>query len=369
MMIKILVVFGTRPEAIKMCPLVMELNKRKNIQCVVCLTGQHKEMLNQVIDAFNIQVDYNMDLMKKNQSLEFITANVITKMKSILDNEKPNLVLVHGDTTTSVAAAIAAFYHHIPLGHVEAGLRTYNMNSPYPEEFNRQVVDLISEFYFAPTEKAKENLLREGKHSSNIYVTGNTVIDALQTTVKESFQHDILNWCGEDKLILLTTHRRENIGTAMENIFMAVNKITSQYRNVKVVYPVHRNPQIRTIAKKMLAGNENVKMVEPLDVCTFHNIMSKSYLILTDSGGIQEEAPALGKPVLVMRNTTERPEGVMAGTLKLVGTNEEDIVREVGILLLDCVEYMKMSKASNPYGDGHASERIVSIIESYFEEI
>lgn len=368
-MIKILVVFGTRPEAIKMCPLVMELNKHKNIQCVVCLTGQHKEMLNQVIDAFNIQVDYNMNLMKKNQSLEFITANVITKMKSILDNEKPNLVLVHGDTTTSVAAAIAAFYHHIPLGHVEAGLRTYNMNSPYPEEFNRQVVDLISEFYFAPTEKAKENLLREGKRSSNIYVTGNTVIDALQTTVKESFQHDILNWCGEDKLILLTTHRRENIGTAMENIFMAVNKITSQYRNVKVVYPVHRNPQIRTIAEKMLAGNENVKMVEPLDVCTFHNIMSKSYLILTDSGGIQEEAPALGKPVLVMRNTTERPEGVMAGTLKLVGTNEEDIVREVGILLLDCVEYMKMSKANNPYGDGHASERIVSIIESYFEEI
>lgn len=368
LMKKVLVVFGTRPEAIKMCPLVLELNRHKNIKCVVCLTGQHKEMLNQVIDIFNIHVDYNMELMRINQSLEFITISVITNMKNILDEENPDLVLVHGDTTTSVAASMAAFYHHIPVGHVEAGLRTYNMNSPYPEEFNRQVVDLISDLYFAPTEEAKKNLLQEGKNADKIYVTGNTVIDALKTTVNDAFQHDILKWCGKNKLILLTTHRRENIGEAMENIFMAVNNITKKHQNVKVVYPVHKNPQIRELAQKMFCGNINVMLIEPLDVCTFHNIMNKSYLVLTDSGGIQEEAPSLGKPVLVMRDTTERPEGVAAGTLKLIGTNENDIVREVENLLVNKTEYEKMSKANNPYGDGHASEKIANVIENYFEE-
>lgn len=365
---KVISIFGTRPEAIKMCPIVKELERRKNIESIVCLTGQHEDMLQQVMNIFNISAKYNLHIMEKNQTLSMITIKILSRLENIFDAEKPDMILVHGDTSSSFAGALAAFYRNILIGHVEAGLRTYNMNSPYPEEFNRQVVDLISDLYFAPTEGAKKNLLQEGKNADKIYVTGNTVIDALKTTVNDAFQHDILKWCGKNKLILLTTHRRENIGEAMENIFMAVNNITKKHQNVKVVYPVHKNPQIRELAQKMFCGNINVMLIEPLDVCTFHNIMNKSYLVLTDSGGIQEEAPSLGKPVLVMRDTTERPEGVAAGTLKLIGTNENDIVREVENLLVNKTEYEKMSKANNPYGDGHASEKIANVIENYFEE-
>ena len=330
---KILIAFGTRPEAIKMCPVINELKRRKNIETIVCLTGQHEEMLNQVVEMFDIEVKYNLHIMKKNQTLSMITADVLMGMDKILDLEKPDLVLVHGDTSSSFSAALAAFYKHIPIGHVEAGLRTYNMLSPYPEEFNRQAV-----------------------------------IDALKTTVVEDYHNPVLDACGDDKIILLTAHRRENIGSPMENIFNAACDIVNRHNDVSIIYPIHKNPKVREIAKKIFNHNEKVKIIEPLDVYDFHNFLNKSYLILTDSGGIQEEAPALGKPVLVLRDTTERPEGVEAGTLKLVGTNRENIYKETEILLSNKSEYMKMSRAVNPYGDGKASTRSADIIQMYYEE-
>lgn len=365
---KVLVVFGTRPEAIKMCPLVMQLKKTEKIECCVCLTGQHREMLKQVMDIFKIEADHNLDIMQSNQSLSTIMADILKKLETVFEAEKPDLVLVHGDTSTSFAAALSAFYHGVPVGHVEAGLRTYKMQSPYPEEFNRQAVDLISELYFAPTDTARENLIKEGKKRKQIFVTGNTVIDALQTTVVDHYENEHIIWSKGSRLLLVTAHRRENLGQPMRNMFRALKRIVEEFSNVKVIYPIHKNPKVREIADKILTGIERVRMIEPMDVFDFHNFMSQSYLILTDSGGIQEEAPALGKPVLVMRDTTERPEGVVAGTLKLVGTEEESIYMAAKKLLTDEAEYEKMCKAINPYGDGHASEKIVNIILQYFSE-
>lgn len=366
---KILAVFGTRPEAIKMCPLVLQLKRTKHLECIVCLTGQHREMLVQVMDAFGIQEDYNLDIMQQNQTLTSITVNVLSRMEKVLEKEKPDLILVHGDTTTSFTAALAGFYKNIPVGHVEAGLRTYDMYSPYPEEFNRQAADLVAELYFAPTGQARQNLLKEGKKDEKIYVTGNTVIDALLKTVREDYRHEHLDWCQGSRLILLTAHRRENLGEPMRHMFRAVKRIIEEYPDIKVVYPVHRNPKVRQAAREILAGEERIRLIEPLDVVDFHNFMAHSYIILTDSGGIQEEAPSLGKPVLVMRDTTERPEGIEAGTLKLVGTEEERIYREIKGLLEDEKEYQCMSRAVNPYGDGHASERIVRAIVEYWGNI
>lgn len=366
---KILAVFGTRPEAIKMCPLVLQLKRTKHLECIVCLTGQHREMLVQVMDAFGIQEDYNLDIMQQNQTLASITVNVLSRMEKVLEKEKPDLILVHGDTTTSFTAALAGFYKNIPVGHVEAGLRTYDMYSPYPEEFNRQAADLVAELYFAPTGQARQNLLKEGKKDEKIYVTGNTVIDALLQTVREDYRHEHLDWCQGSRLILLTAHRRENLGEPMRHMFRAVKRIIEEYPDIKVVYPVHRNPKVRQAAREILAGEERIRLIEPLDVVDFHNFMAHSYIILTDSGGIQEEAPSLGKPVLVMRDTTERPEGIEAGTLKLVGTEEERIYREIKGLLEDEKEYQCMSRAVNPYGDGHASERIVRAIVEYWGNI
>lgn len=366
---KILAVFGTRPEAIKMCPLVLQLKRTKHLECIVCLTGQHREMLVQVMDAFGIQEDYNLDIMQQNQTLASITVNVLSRMEKVLEKEKPDLILVHGDTTTSFTAALAGFYKNIPVGHVEAGLRTYDMYSPYPEEFNRQAADLVAELYFAPTGQARQNLLKEGKKDEKIYVTGNTVIDALLQTVREDYRHEHLDWCQGSRLILLTAHRRENLGEPMRHMFRAVKRIIEEYPDIKVVYPVHKNPKVRQAAREILAGEERIRLIEPLDVVDFHNFMAHSYIILTDSGGIQEEAPSLGKPVLVMRDTTERPEGIEAGTLKLVGTEEERIYREIKGLLEDEREYQCMSRAVNPYGDGHASERIVRAIVEYWGNI
>lgn len=363
-----MLVFGTRPEAIKMCPLILQLNKVDTIKCCVCLTGQHREMLTQVMKLFQIKEDYNLNIMSVNQSLASITIGILEKMEVIIKEEKPNLILVHGDTSTSFAAALLGFYHNIPIGHVEAGLRTYNMHSPYPEEFNRQAVDLITELYFAPTNLAKENLLKEGKDAKHIFVTGNTVIDALKTTVKENYENEHITWANGSRLILFTAHRRENLGQPMRNMFQALKRIVEEFSDVKVIYPVHMNPKVRIVANEVLSGIEKIRLIEPLDVYDFHNFMARSYLILTDSGGIQEEAPALGKPVLVMRDTTERPEGIEAGTLKLVGTEEDVIYQETKKLLTDQIEYEKMSKAVNPYGDGHASEKIVQAILKYFEE-
>ena len=359
---KVLVVFGTRPEAIKMCPLILQF-KKENIQCIVCLTGQHREMLESVMKSFEIEAHYNLNIMKENQTLCSITSNILEKFNDILMREMPNIVLVHGDTTTSFAAALTAFYNQIPVGHIEAGLRTYDIHSPYPEEFNRKVVDVISKFYFAPTERAKRNLLKEGKRKEDIFVTGNTVIDALDMMVSNSYTSEYLEWLQDSKMILVTTHRRENLGEPMRNIFRAIKRIIEKYPDVKIIFPVHKNPKVREIANKILKDVERVKMIEPLEVFDFHNLMAKSYLIMTDSGGIQEEAPAFGVPVLVMRDTTERPEGIEAGTVKLIGTREEKIYSEVCALLSDESLYKKMSNAINPYGDGHASERIVNILK------
>ena len=359
---KILVVFGTRPEAIKMCPLIKILNKSKGIVCKVCITGQHREMLHQVLNVFEITVDYDLNIMKENQTLFDITYEVMEGIRRVNKIEKPDMVLVHGDTSTTFSTALACFYERIPIGHVEAGLRTYNRYSPYPEEFNRQAVDSIATLYFAPTKYAEDNLIREGKNKESIYVTGNTAIDALKTTVTEEYKNEILDWCGESRLILLTAHRRENWKESLENIFCAVKDIVEKYEDVKVVYPMHKNPIIREKAYKILGNNSRVKLTEPLSVIDFHNIMNKAYLVLTDSGGIQEEAPSLGKPVLVLRDTTERPEGVKAGTLKLAGVKHHAICMKIEELLNDINEYKKMSKASNPYGDGHASERIAKFI-------
>ncbi len=360
---KIFVVFGTRPEAIKMCPLVLELKRRNVFEIVVCVTGQHKQMLDQVLDVFSIVPDYDLAIMQKKQSLFDITNNILKKMKDVLKLEAPDMVLVHGDTTTTFSAALAAFYMKIPVGHVEAGLRTYDIDSPFPEEFNRQAVSIISAYHFAPTELAKKNLLKEGKKADSIYVTGNTAIDALRTTIRKDYIHPELDWAKGSRMILVTVHRRENIGEPMKHIFSAIKKICYKYSNVKVIYPIHMNPIVRQLAYEILGEEERVHIIEPLEVIDFHNFLSESYIILTDSGGIQEEAPSLGKPVLVVRNTTERPEGVAAGTLKLVGTNEKKIYDNISMLLENDEEYKKMSGTSNPYGDGTACCQIADILE------
>ncbi|MDB8771163.1 UDP-N-acetylglucosamine 2-epimerase (non-hydrolyzing) [Ruminococcus sp. 1001136sp1] len=359
---KIMVVFGTRPEAIKMCPLVNELKKRKELQTVVCVTGQHRQMLDMVLEAFEIIPNYNLSIMKDKQTLFDVTTNILNRIKDVLEKEKPNVVLVHGDTSTTFVTALACFYLQIPVGHVEAGLRTYNIYSPYPEEFNRQAVSIISKFNFAPTELSKENLLKEGKDPTSIYVTGNTAIDALKTTIRENYTHPELEWADGSRLIMITAHRRENLGEPMQHMFKAIRRVMDEHPDVKAIYPIHMNPVVREIANEYLDNDDRIHIIEPLDVLDFHNFLNRSYLILTDSGGIQEEAPSLGKPVLVMRDTTERPEGIVAGTLKLVGTKEETIYNEFSRLLSDREEYDAMSKASNPYGDGHACERIADIL-------
>ena len=360
-MIKVLVVFGTRPEAIKMAPVVIALKNEKRIECKVCVTAQHREMLDQVLESFNIKTDYDLDIMQHGQSLSDITAKVLQGLDSVIEEYMPNIILVHGDTTTTFAAALSGFYHKVKIGHVEAGLRTYNKYSPYPEEMNRQMVSRLCDMHFAPTENSKKCLEREGI-KDNIYITGNTVIDALKTTVKNDYSNSILDWVADDRLILLTAHRRENLGDPMKNIFKAVDRISKEYSDVKIVYQIHMNPKVREIANEILKDNDKVRIIEPLEVIDFHNFINKSYLILTDSGGIQEEAPSLGKPVLVLRNTTERPEGIEAGTLELVGTEEEKIYLKTKELLDNKEKYEKMSKAVNPYGDGEASGRIVDAI-------
>lgn len=358
----VMLVFGTRPEAIKMCPLVNELKSRKNINTVVCVTGQHRQMLDQVLNAFNVVPDYDLSIMKDKQTLFDITTNILNNIGQVLDEVKPDVVLVHGDTSTTFVTALACYYKQIAVGHVEAGLRTYNIYSPYPEEFNRQAVSIISEFNFAPTEKAKQNLLSEGKAEKNIFVTGNTAIDALKTTVREDYSHPELDWANDSRLIMITAHRRENLGEPMHNMFRAIRRVMDENPDVKAIYPIHMNPVVRKAAEEELGGCDRIHIIEPLEVLDFHNFLARSYLILTDSGGIQEEAPSLGKPVLVMRDTTERPEGIEAGVLKLVGTEEQVIYDNFKLLLDDKNAYEAMSKASNPYGDGKACKRIADIL-------
>lgn len=360
---KVMFVFGTRPEAIKMCPLVNEMKTREQIKTVVCVTGQHRQMLSQVLRIFEVEPDYDLSIMKERQTLFDVTINVLNGIKKVLEKEKPDIILVHGDTSTTFSAALAGFYLQIPVGHVEAGLRTYNVASPYPEEFNRQAVDIISQFSFAPTEYSRQNLLKEGKDEKTIFVTGNTAIDALKTTVREDYYHPDLEWASDSRLIMITAHRRENLGEPMQHMFRAIKRVMDECSDVKAIYPIHMNPLVRETADEVFRGDKRIRIIEPLEVIAFHNFLSRSYMILTDSGGIQEEAPSLGKPVLVMRNTTERPEGIEAGTLKLVGTDEEVIYQNFKLLLEDKEEYSKMSKASNPYGDGFASRRIADIIE------
>lgn len=359
---KIMLVFGTRPEAIKMCPLVNELKTRPGIETVVCVTGQHRQMLDQVLEAFCVTPDYDLSIMKDKQTLFDITTNILNRIKAVLETVRPDVVLVHGDTSTTFATALACFYLQIPVGHVEAGLRTYNLYSPYPEEFNRQAVSIISQYNFAPTELSKQNLLHEGKKESSIYVTGNTAIDALKTTVRKNYTHAELEWASGSRMILITAHRRENLGEPMRHMFRAIRRVMDEHPDVKAIYPIHMNPVVRQTADEILGGDERIHIIEPLDVLDFHNFMARSYMILTDSGGIQEEAPSLGKPVLVMRDTTERPEGIQAGTLKLVGTDEENIYHNFMLLLDSSDEYAKMSNAANPYGDGFASKRIADIL-------
>ena len=360
---KIMLVFGTRPEAIKMCPLVNELKSRKNLNTIVCVTGQHRQMLDQVLNAFNVEPDYDLSIMKDRQTLFDVTTNILDKIKDVLEKERPDVVLVHGDTSTTFVTALACFYMQIPVGHVEAGLRTYDIYSPYPEEFNRQAVGIISQYNFAPTELSKQNLINEGKAAESIYVTGNTAIDALKTTVREDYSHSNLEWASDSRLIMITAHRRENLGQPMENMFRAIKRVMDEYPDIKAIYPIHMNPVVRETADRIFGNDSRIRIIEPLEVIDFHNFLSRSYLILTDSGGIQEEAPSLGKPVLVMRDTTERPEGVKAGTLKLVGTDEEVIYKNFKELLDNREVYESMSKASNPYGDGFACKRIADVLE------
>ena len=360
---KVMLVFGTRPEAIKMCPLVNELKIRENIQTIVCVTGQHRQMLDQVLETFGIVPDYDLSIMKQRQTLFDVTTNILNRIKDVLELEKPDVVLVHGDTSTTFVTALACFYLQIPVGHVEAGLRTYNIYSPYPEEFNRQAVGIISQYNFAPTERSKQNLLNEGKNPESIFVTGNTAIDALKTTVRRDYSHPELEWAKGSRLIMITAHRRENLGEPMKHMFRAIQRVMEEHPDVKAIYPIHMNPVVREIADSILGNNDRIHIIEPLEVMDFHNFLARSYMILTDSGGIQEEAPSLGKPVLVMRDTTERPEGIAAGTLKLVGTDEEVIYEHFKILLDDEAAYEAMSKASNPYGDGFACKRIADILE------
>ena len=360
--LKVMTVFGTRPEAIKMAPLIKELENRDNIDSIVCVTAQHREMLDQVLEIFNINPDYDLNLMKSNQTLTSITANVLEGLNTVINEVKPDIVLVHGDTTTTLSASLAAFYNQCKVGHVEAGLRTYNKYSPYPEEINRQVTGVIADLHFAPTNESKKNLIKEGKCESDIYVTGNTAIDTLKTTVKSNYTNEIIDKIGNDRIILLTAHRRENLGDTMKNMFLAIKKIVEEFNDVQVVYPVHLNPKVRDVADEILGDNKKIHLIEPLNVVDFHNFMEKSYIIMTDSGGIQEEAPSLGKPVLVLRDTTERPEGVEAGTLKLVGTNKDNIYEATKELLTDKELYKAMSTALNRYGDGFASKYLVDII-------
>ena len=366
---KIMLVFGTRPEAIKMCPLVKELKKRAGLETCVCVTGQHRQMLDQVLETFHVIPDYDLSIMKDKQTLFDVTTNILEKIREVIVNENPDVVLVHGDTTTTFVTALACFYLQIPVGHVEAGLRTYNIKSPFPEEFNRQAVGIVAEYNFAPTEKSKMNLVSEGKDAERIWITGNTAIDALNTTVKYDYSNEHLDWASDSRLILITAHRRENLGEPMHNMFRAIRHVMDENPDVKAIYPIHMNPAVRQAAEDVFGESapggkeERIRIIEPLDVLDFHNFMNRSYLILTASGGIQEEAPSLGKPVLVMRDTTERPEGIQAGTLKLVGTEEETIYEEFSRLLTDNEEYIAMNRASNPYGDGHASERIADILE------
>ena len=359
---KIMLVFGTRPEAIKMCPLVNELKSRPELQTVVCVTGQHRQMLDAVLHAFAVTPDYDLSIMKEKQTLFDITVNILERIREVLEKEKPDVVLVHGDTSTTFVTALACFYLQIPVGHVEAGLRTYNIYSPYPEEFNRQAVSILAKYNFAPTELSKENLLREGKAADSIYVTGNTAIDALKTTVRAEYTHPELDWAADSRLIMITAHRRENLGEPMHHMFRAIRRIIEEHPDVKAIYPIHMNPVVRAAANEELGDCDRIRIIEPLDVLDFHNFLARSYLILTDSGGIQEEAPSLGKPVLVMRDTTERPEGIAAGTLKLVGTDEATIYENFKTLLEDKTAYDKMAKASNPYGDGVACKRIADIL-------
>lgn len=360
----VLLIFGTRPEAIKMCPLVKELKTREKLNTVVCVTGQHREMLDQVLTAFGVVPDYDLSIMQAKQTLFDVTINILEKIKAVLEEVKPDLVLVHGDTSTTFVTALACFYLQIPVGHVEAGLRTYNINSPYPEEFNRQAVGIVAKYNFAPTKLSKQNLVNEGKNSETIYVTGNTAIDALKTTVRDDYTHEQLIWASDSRLIMLTAHRRENLGEPLHNMFRAIKRIVDETPDIKVIYPIHMNPVVRDAANEILGDCERIRIIEPLDVVDFHNFLAKSFLILTDSGGIQEEAPSLGKPVLVMRDTTERPEGIEAGTLKLVGTDEEVIYNTFKLLLEDENEYEKMSHASSPYGDGFACKRIADVLET-----
>ncbi len=359
----VMLVFGTRPEAIKMCPLVNELKTRKNINTVVCVTGQHRQMLDQVLEAFNVVPDYDLSIMKEKQTLFDITTNILNGIGIVLDEVKPDVVLVHGDTSTTFITSLACFYKQIAVGHVEAGLRTYDIYSPYPEEFNRQAVGIVAKYHFSPTELSKENLLREGKNPEDIYVTGNTAIDALKTTVREDYNHPELEWAKDSRLIVITAHRRENLGVPMHNMFRAIRRIMDEHPDVKAIYPIHMNPLVREAAAEELSGCDRIHIIEPLEVIDFHNFLARSFMILTDSGGIQEEAPSLGKPVLVMRDTTERPEGIKAGTLKLVGTDEQVIYDNFKLLLENEEAYAAMSKASNPYGDGFACKKIADILE------
>lgn len=365
--IKVMTIFGTRPEAIKMAPLIKELESRKEIQSIVCVTAQHRQMLDQILETFEIKPDYDLDIMKQGQTLSDITTKVLNGLENIIRIEKPDIVLVHGDTTTTFAGALAAFYNQVSIGHVEAGLRTNDKYSPYPEEMNRQMVDCLTDMYFAPTELSRQNLLDENIEENKIYITGNTAIDAMSTTVRKGYRHSELDWIKKnEKLILVTAHRRENIGDPMRHIFKAIRKIVEEFKDVKVLYPIHLNPKVREIAHEILNGCDRIKLIEPLEVIDFHNFINNCYMIMSDSGGVQEEAPSLGKPVLVLRDTTERPEGIKAGTLKLVGTDENNIYNETKKLLIDKNVYDMMSKASNPYGDGHASRRIVdAIIEKF----
>lgn len=365
-MIKVMTIFGTRPEAIKMAPLIKELENRKEIESVVCVTAQHREMLDQVLNIFDIKPNYDLNIMKTGQTLSEITSRVLLGLEEVIKKERPNIILVHGDTTTTFAGALAAFYNSVDIGHVEAGLRTWNKYSPFPEEMNRQMVDRMTDMYFAPTIVSKNNLLKEDIPEEKIYVTGNTAIDAMNYTINKDYKNELFSWLEDSKFILLTAHRRENLGEPMYNIFRAVKRVVEENPDVKVIYPIHMNPKIREIANDVIGNNDRIKIIEPLEVIDFHNFINRSYLILTDSGGVQEEAPSLGKPVLVLRDTTERPEGIEAGTLKLVGTDEDTIYSETIKLLNNEEEYNKMSKATNPYGDGTTSKQIVdAIIKKY----
>lgn len=360
---KIMTVFGTRPEAIKICPLINEMKKRKGLDVVVCVTAQHRQMLDQVLETFGVVPDYDLNIMKDRQTLFDITINILNGMKAVLEKEKPDVVLVHGDTSTTFAAALACYYLQIPVGHVEAGLRTYDIYSPYPEEFNRQAVGIVSRYHFAPTRLAAGHLIKEGKKPDTVYITGNTVIDAMKHTVRENYTHPELDWVGDGKLIFITAHRRENLGEPMHHMFRAIRRVLNEHPECKAVYPIHMNPVVRQAAEEELGGCDQIHIIEPIEVVDCHNFEARCHLCLTDSGGIQEECPSYGKPVLVMRDTTERPEGVDAGTLRLVGTDEETIYKNFKELLEDDAAYHKMSHACNPYGDGNACRRIADILE------